>query len=481
MDPNGNTCDLVNRKETMNNKQISARPQAEQDNLAALYRELEWLEQVVEQVICSYLKQQGHEQHWTDIAPPRLEQNSSIYANLIIDRQLNELERISLALAMAPLLRAELLDVFFGLNARYNRGFSEFGGVTEQGFSGFMPTGQTLNFILTANDPHWRLAVMDILAPEHTLMAEQILSLQVKEEPLPAWSGILAMSEQWLHYFITGEKVKPELSTAFPAHPMKTPLTWQDLVLDQRVLNQIEEIKTWLTYGDTLMQDWQLEKKIKPGYRALFFGPPGTGKTLTAALLAQSTGREIYRVDLSMIVSKFIGETEKNLAKVFDAASYKDWILFFDEADALFAQRTTASSSNDRHANQQTGYLLQRIEDFPGVVILASNLKANMDEAFTRRFQAMIHFAMPSAAERLILWQQAFAGSCELEDDVDLAKIAQKYELAGGAIINVLRHCALVAISRAEQKPQGSKKVSAMDVMQGIRREFSKDNKMMIN
>jgi SpoVK/Ycf46/Vps4 family AAA+-type ATPase len=182
-----------------------------------------------------------------------------------------------------------------------------------------------------------------------------------------------------------------------------------------------------------------------------------------------------------MIVSKFIGETEKNLAKVFDAASYKDWILFFDEADALFAQRTTASSSNDRHANQQTGYLLQRIEDFPGVVILASNLKANMDEAFTRRFQAMIHFAMPSAAERLILWQQAFAGSCELEDDVDLAKIAQKYELAGGAIINVLRHCALVAISRAEQKPQGSKKVSAMDVMQGIRREFSKDNKMMIN
>lgn len=137
----------------------------------------------------------------------------------------------------------------------------------------------------------------------------------------------------------------------------------------------------------------------------MFSGPPGTGKTLTAALLGKSTGRDVYRVDLSMVVSKYIGETEKNLSRVFDAASYKEWILFFDEGDALFGKRTEASSSNDRHANQLTGYLLQKIEDFPGTVIVATNLKSNMDEAFTRRFQNMVHFTIPGPEERLQLWK----------------------------------------------------------------------------
>jgi adenylate kinase family enzyme len=438
-------------------------------NLRMLYRELNWLEEIISQVICSYLKHDGHERDWQDILAPQLEE--STYAKFVRDCELDKHARVALALAMAPCLRPEMLDIFFGQNALYDRGFSEFGGVTDKAFSGFLPTGQTLNFILSANDPDDRLKVMVILDPSHRLLAEQVLSLQSIDANMPAWSGVLTLSDQWLHYFITGEKVRPELSSAFPAHPISSPLDWSDLVLNHNVMTQIQEIKSWLTHGETLMQDWNLAKKIKPGYRALFYGPPGTGKTLTAALLAKSTGREIYRVDLSMIVSKYIGETEKNLARVFDAAAYKNWILFFDEADALFGQRTAASNSNDRHANQQTGYLLQRIEDFPGVVILASNLKSNMDEAFTRRFQSMIHFPMPSAEERLALWRQAFRDTCDLDKDVDLVKIAAEYELAGGAIINVLRHCALTAIER------GSKCVKSQDILTGIRQEFRKDNK----
>lgn len=444
---------------------------AQQLNLAELHAELDWLEQVIEQVLRSYLKQEGHEAHWSDIALPDLSQGEGIYAGLVRDWSLNDHERLALALTMAPHLRPHLLDVFFGINGAYNRGFTEFGGVADKNYSGFLPTGQTLNFLISANDPHWRTSAMAILDPGNRLIREQVLALASPDDTLPGISGVLSLSNQWLHYFMTGEKVRPELSAAFPAHPIGTPLDWADLVLEYPVMTQIQEIKTWLTHGDTLMNDWGLAKKIKPGYRALFFGPPGTGKTLSAALLAKSTGREIYRVDLSMIVSKYIGETEKNLSKVFDVAAYKDWILFFDEADALFGKRTEASNSNDRHANQQTGYLLQRIEDFPGVVILATNLKANMDEAFTRRFQAMIHFTMPAAAQRLALWQNAFHGSCELEEDVDLAKIAEAYELAGGAIINVLRYCALAAVSR------GSRRVSHDEIMAGIRREFRKDNR----
>ncbi|WP_448623297.1 ATP-binding protein [Dickeya fangzhongdai] len=440
-------------------------------NIAALYREMHWLSQVVSQVIGCYLKHEGHENHWLEITPPRLEHHVSVYADLVLNWELNTFERLALALTIAPALSPNVLDKLFGLNLSTERGFSEFGGVSDKAFSGFIPTGQTLNFLIAGNDPAWRLEVMHILSPRHRFMAEQVTELLPADPALPAWAGVYRLSDRWLTYLITGEHPRPELSMSFPAHPLETPLCWEDLILDYRVMNRVNEIRAWLSYGDTLMQEWRLDQKVKPGYRALFFGPPGTGKTLTAALLAKATDRDVYRVDVSMVVSKYIGETEKNLSRVFDAASYKDWILFFDEADALFGKRTVTQSSNDRHANQLTGYLLQRIEDFPGTVILATNLKANMDDAFTRRFQSMVEFALPGPQERLLLWQNAFRGVCELGDDIDLSRIAEDFELSGGQIVNVLRQCALQAIRRNERV------VHRDDLLNGIRQEFQKDNK----
>ena len=134
---------------------------------------------------------------------------------------------------------------------------------------------------------------------------------------------------------------------------------------------EIEQIKIWLTYNADLLQDSNLSRKIKPGYRALFYGPPGTGKTLTASLLGKQFNKEVYRIDLSQVVSKYIGETEKNLEKVFSKAENKDWILFFDEADALFGKRSNVQNAHDKYANQEVSYLLQRVEDFPGLIILA--------------------------------------------------------------------------------------------------------------
>ncbi|XCN73120.1 MAG: ATP-binding protein [Candidatus Electrothrix aestuarii] len=440
-------------------------------NKSVPFFEIQWLEKVAAQVICTHFKQEGHENHWWQIPMPELAESDSVYAGIVREWQLGQFERVLLALAMAPHLQPEALDIFYGINLKTDRIFSEFGGITDKGFNGFLPTGQTLLFLLSANEPEWRLRAMELFNPRHRLMAEQVISLESIDPNLPRLSGLLKLSEQWLHYFLTGEEVKPELSTSFPAHALTTPLTWSDLVLDYPVMMQVEEIRAWLAHGPTLMEDWGLARKVKPGYRAAFYGPPGTGKTLTAALLAQSTGREVYRVDLSMIVSKYIGETEKNLSRVFDAAAYKDWILFFDEADALFGKRTVASTANDRHANQQTGYLLQKIEDFPGTVILATNLKANMDEAFARRFQAMIHFSMPSADLRLQLWQNAFRDTCALGEDIDLVQVAEDYELSGGAIINVLRNCALTAIS------QERRHVTKQELLTAIRAEQRKEGK----
>ncbi len=142
--------------------------------------------------------------------------------------------------------------------------------------------------------------------------------------------------------------------------------------------------------------DRPMRPLIKPGYRVLFYGPSGTGKTLTAALLGKQYGKDLYRIDLSQIVSTFIGETEKNLERVLKRSETKSWIPFFDEADALFGKRTNVQSAHDKYANQEVSYLLQRVEDYPGLLILASNFKNNLDDAFIRRFHSLVHFPCPT-------------------------------------------------------------------------------------
>lgn len=442
-------------------------------NMAVLYSEMDWLQGVIDQSIRTYLLQDGHEKRWQDIPVPDLSGTASPYAGMLEKWQPDLYSRLALALSMAPHLRPEALDIFFGKNQIYDRGFTEFGGAVDKSHSGFLPTVQTLSFLIASGNPGLRINTVAVLDKENPLIREQVIIIGETEPHIPKLNGILALSDRWFHYFVTGEELQQELSASFPAQKISTEMDWEDIVLDHTVMEQVEEINTWMQHGSTLLGDWGLSKKIKPGYRALFYGPPGTGKTLTATLLGKASGRDVYKVDLSMIVSKYIGETEKNLSKIFDIAQHKNWILFFDEADALFGKRTAANSSNDRHANQQTAYLLQRIEDFPGVVILASNLRANMDEAFTRRFQAIIHFAMPSAEERCQLWKSAFSGTCTLDPAIDLDKIAEDYELAGGAIINVLRFCALSAIRRNDSV------VTQQELMAGLRREFKKENKTL--
>jgi len=440
-------------------------------NIETLQNEMGWLQNVINQVVSSYLMQEGHENNWKDVPLPDLTAAETPYAQFVRKWELGMYERLALALAMAPHIRPEILDIFFGKNGIYDRGFTEFGGVTDKSHSGFLPTGQTLCFLITATEPTLRPVVIELLGRESLLIREQVLILDDTEDLIPKFNGTLGLSNRWFYYFQTGIQLGIENSASFPAQKITTNMNWEDVVLEEYTMKQVDEVNTWLKHGHTLMNDWGLHKKIKPGFRALFYGPPGTGKTLTATLLGKAAGRDVYKVDLSMVVSKYIGETEKNLSKIFDTAQYKDWILFFDEADALFGKRTHAESSNDRHANQQTAYLLQRIEDFPGLTILASNLRENMDEVFSRRFQSVIYFGIPSAAERYLLWSNAFSGTCTLHPDIDLYKIAESYELTGGSIINVLRFCAMAAINRNDTV------VTEQEMLTGIRREYKKENK----
>ena len=300
-----------------------------------------------------------------------------------------------------------------------------------------------------------------------------ILRLDRPSEEQSPLKTPLRISEEYLNYFTTGETHRPEFGNQFPARQIETQQEWSDLVLNHRTLSMVREIESWINHQDTLMNEWQMTGKIRPGLRVLFYGLPGTGKTLTASLLGKSTGHEVYHVDLSTVVSKYIGETEKNLARLFDLAEDKEWILFFDEADALFGKRSETKDARDRYANQEVSYLLQRIETFNGIIILATNLKDNLDEAFTRRFESMIYFPMPQAPERLQLWKKGFSPKAKLADDVDLERIAEKFELSGGTIMNVIRFVSLQAIEK------GNNIISLRSIEQGIRREYVKAGKMV--
>jgi len=221
------------------------------------------------------------------------------------------------------------------------------------------------------------------------------------------------------------------------------------------------------------MKEWKMRGKIKPGFKVLFHGPSGTGKTMTASLLGKYTGRDVYRIDLSMVVSKYIGETEKNLSKLFDKAANKDWILFFDEADSIFGKRTDVRDAHDKYANQEVSYLLQRIESHKGLVILASNMKSNIDSAFIRRFNTMIQFENPGPAERLKLWKNYFPAKVTPDKKLNIKQIARDYELTGANIVNVIQYAGLQTLQKK------SDTISKGDLLKGIQKEYRKEGKMM--
>jgi hypothetical protein len=404
-----------------------------------------------------------------DLPPPELGDATSPWARFVRERPLAMVERLALVLALVPHLRPQLLDVFFTKNATFDRRFTEFGGVRAD--DEFEPTGETLAFVLGGGSLAARAAVAQVLDPEHPFVRHDVVRPVPLHRDQAPMKAPLRLSPEYLSLFTTGQRLRPSLGVDFPAQRLETALDWEDLVLHPGTLKQIQEIQTFIVHGHTLLHGWGMAARLRPGYRALFYGPPGTGKTISAALLGKLTGRDVYRIDLSLVVSKYIGETEKNLARVFDRAQQRDWILFFDEADALFGKRSEARDAHDRYANQEIAYLLQRIESFDGIAILASNLRDNLDDAFTRRFESAVYFPLPRPPERLRLWKQGFSPRAALDASVDLEVIARDHELAGGSIMNVIRQVSLAAIA------EGERAITREDIVQGIRRELAKEGR----
>ena len=249
---------------------------------------------------------------------------------------------------------------------------------------------------------------------------------------------------------------------------------WADLVLPPDALVQLRELCDRVACRDTVVAEWGFGTRIARGggVNALFSGPSGTGKTMAAEVIAGALGVDLFRVDLAGIVSKYIGETEKNLDRVFAAAEHANGIVFFDEADALFGKRSEVHDSHDRYANIEISYLLQKMEQFDGVAILATNLRGNLDDAFVRRLAFAVHFPFPDAAHRERIWRGIWPALAPVDPELDLALLAQRFTLSGGHIRNIALAAAFLAAQRGDR-------IEMRDVLRATRREYQKLGKTL--
>ena len=241
---------------------------------------------------------------------------------------------------------------------------------------------------------------------------------------------------------------------------------WNDIVLSEDRIELLRSIVDRYRHADRVYETWGFEPTPSRGLVCLFSGPSGTGKTLAAEIIAGELGLDLFKLDLSSVVSKYIGETEKNLEQIFDAASAGNMVLFFDEADALFGKRSEVKDARDRYANIEVSYLLQRLEAYDGVVVMATNFEKNVDEAFLRRIHVRVAFELPGVVERATIWRQNLPPSAPVED-VDVEWLAQRFELSGGSIRNASVQAAFTAAAAGTG-------ITMQHTVVGVAREYRK-------
>ncbi|WP_181995619.1 AAA family ATPase [Clostridium sp. AM58-1XD] len=349
---------------------------------------------------------------------------------LIRDRELNTLEQIVFFVALCS-----------DLDRKYERLY----GYLQDNVAAKLPTeGLGLALFSLFEDYGGELWLS-----EKSRVWELLDQTEERERKESRLSAVLAVRENVFSY-IKGEREAEDgegelgrLTTR-----IKCSYVWDDLILEEEQKDQMRHMCAQIKNRKKVREEWGFGKKSPygNGISAVFFGPPGTGKTMAAQVIARELGLPLYRIDISRIVSKYIGETEKNISSLFHEAEGKNAVLFFDEADGLFAKRSSVTTSNDRYANMETGYLLQRFEDYEGVSILATNYINNMDDAFKRRIRFMVRFPFPNPAMRKIMWKSMFPKEAPIEEGLPTDFLGEKFEIPGSGIREIIMNAAYLAV-----------------------------------
>lgn len=309
------------------------------------------------------------------------------------------------------------------------------------------------------------------LTPRQILAAATVGArlLPLPQKPLPGGTRTPQPQGEIFHHLCETIRSQTEHVLGPLAQKIVPRASWPDIILPVETQRQLQEICQRLRYGQRVMEEWGFGAKLSRGrgVNALFTGPPGVGKTMATEILAHDLGLDLFRIDLAGIVSKYIGETEKNLETIFTRAQDANIILFFDEADALFGKRSEVRDSHDRYANLEISYLLQKMEEYEGVSILATNMRHNLDEAFARRLQFSIHFPFPDEDSRREIWRKIWPPQTPLAKNLDIHWLAHKFKLSGGNIKNIALAAAFLAAANGRQ-------IGMEHILQAIQREYQK-------
>lgn len=376
-------------------------------------------------------------------------------ASSAFDQQIRTIERECRLLSLVPLFqnldvltpidgreRLERVDTLPGLvlataNKEFNHGWRREVTVVDLA----PPTGEQLGAVWARAVPEASQGDAELMATMYPLAPAMIVAAGERAHQL-AGGGELVAS-----HIAMGIRMVSDKKLAALAKRVETSQSWQDLVLPDDQTTALAELIARIRQRTTVYENWGFATKLGKGLgvAALFSGPPGTGKTMAAALVAKELGVDLFQIDISRITSKWIGETEKNLAALFDAAEAAHAMLLFDEADSLFGKRTEVKGSNDRHANQEVNFLLQRLETFTGVCVLTSNHENAIDEAFRRRLAVHIQLPIPEVDERRRIWNAMIPESAPVSSTLNTAPIAQRYAMSGGHIRNAVLRAAFLA------------------------------------